>query len=267
MKDIVALLALLGGLDKLEELAKEHSKAIDIKDFPQEVLDKMMDNQEIQGNKRDQSVFELKFTACKRDGGFDWNLSPEGGHFWGAVSNKAFDIFYEKYPKETSESIPMPEPDITHLDSRAIGDLKGFPSEIIDMMLERSSIKYEISEALECLQRNRKASSPGFLWSNTTEGHRFWDDVISDRKFDVFFEKYPKGSDTDIDKTPIDPEFPCLMEVSDYEDFRNTEPRVVFMKKQGKYLAWYNARTFEEAEEQTQVLFWNFARPVQKQQS
>ncbi len=260
MKDIVALLALLGGLDKLEELAKEHSKAIDTKDFPQEVLDKMMDNQELQGNKRDQSVFELKFTACKRDGGFDWKLSPEGGQFWGAVSNKAFDVFYEKYPKETSESIPM-------LDSRAIGDLKEFPSEIIDMMLERSSIKYEISEALESLQRNRKASSPGFLWSSTTEGHRFWDDVISDRKFDVFFEKYPKGSDTDIDKTPVDPEFPCLMEVSDDEDFRNTSTRVVFMKKQGRYLAWYDARTFEEAEKQLNILSWSFARPIQKQQS
>ena len=34
----------------------------------------------------------------------------------------------------------------------------------------------------------------GFSWEDTTEGHNFWNNVVRNKKFDVFFERYPKVS-------------------------------------------------------------------------
>lgn len=50
----------------------------DIKDFPKEVVEWMMDNQVKQGNKRDVSVFERCKSRCKSRGGFEWVSTIEG---------------------------------------------------------------------------------------------------------------------------------------------------------------------------------------------
>jgi hypothetical protein len=53
----------------------------DIKDFPKEVVEWMLDNQVKQGNKRDVSVFERHRARSKRNGGFDWDKTDEGDDF------------------------------------------------------------------------------------------------------------------------------------------------------------------------------------------
>lgn len=42
-------------------------------------------------------------------------------------------------------------------------------------------------------------------------------------------------------------EYPKVMTVSDYSDFGLRMTRVVFMEKNGKFLAWSDARTLEDA--------------------
>lgn len=68
--------------------------------FPQEVVEKMLDEQEAQGNKRDVSVFEAAVNSGAYDG-FDWNDTVDGYYFWQRViGTKDFDLFFEKYPKK-----------------------------------------------------------------------------------------------------------------------------------------------------------------------
>lgn len=70
------------------------------------------------------------------------------------------------------------------------GDLKGFPKEIIVYMLkyqEEQGNKKDIS----VFEENRTRCE-GFVWHKTKEGYWFWDEVIREKNFDLFFEKYPK---------------------------------------------------------------------------
>ncbi len=57
----------------------------DIKDFPKEVVEWMLDNQVKQGNKRDISVFEVCRWCNRVNGGFDFDDATEGGDFWQTI--------------------------------------------------------------------------------------------------------------------------------------------------------------------------------------
>ncbi len=55
------------------------------------------------------------------------------------------------------------------------------------------------------------------------------------------------------------------MEVSNNQDFRCSNIRVVFMQKNGEFLAWSGAETFAEAESVTDVTNWKYAHiPLKK---
>ena len=58
------------------------------------------------------------------------------------------------------------------------------------------------------------------------------------------------------------PEYPKVMIVSDYSDFEDECTRVVFMEKQGKFIAWDGAETLEEAETQVDTCPWNYAKDL-----
>ena len=73
----------------------------DLKGFPEEVVEKMLERQVEQGNPRDVSVFEKDSWDDKQAGGFDWCSSPEGHHFWDAIiEDKDFETFFKRYPKQ-----------------------------------------------------------------------------------------------------------------------------------------------------------------------
>lgn len=68
------------------------------------------------------------------------------------------------------------------------GQLEGFPKEVIKRMLEcqvEQGNKEDVSVVEKC-------NYAGFEWEDTKEGTDFWSQVIFDRNFDLFFEKYPK---------------------------------------------------------------------------
>ena len=72
----------------------------EIKDFPKEVVGKMLERQIEQGNPPDVSKFEEYKKSAHDSYGFDWSMSKEGFHFWKSVIEKEnFDVFFEKYPK------------------------------------------------------------------------------------------------------------------------------------------------------------------------
>ena len=59
-------------------------------------------------------------------------------------------------------------------------------------------------------------------------------------------------------------EYPKLMKVSMFpietlEDFKYANTRVVFIEKCGKFIAWRETITLEQAENETRVFVWNYA--------
>lgn len=71
------------------------------------------------------------------------------------------------------------------------GDITNFPIEIIDKMLE-NQVKQGNKLNIKVFEYNKISTkgSGGFDWSSTEEGHSFWDFVVGNKRFDVFFEKY-----------------------------------------------------------------------------
>lgn len=81
-------------------------------------------------------------------------------------------------------------------DYKPKGNLEGFPLEIVDKMIERqveqgNEPNVSVFEDL----RGHSKSDGGFDWQLTQEekdGYGFWLEVISNRDFNLFFQKYPK---------------------------------------------------------------------------
>ena len=72
----------------------------ELKRFPVEVVEKMLERQVEQGNPKDVSVFEKNRTEDKSEGGFDWWVTPEGDDFWYMVIDmEDFDFFFKRYPR------------------------------------------------------------------------------------------------------------------------------------------------------------------------
>ena len=76
-----------------------------------------------------------------------------------------------------------------------IGQLEGFPIQVVEKMLERQVQQGNI-ENVTIFQHSVTAdkSQGGFTWSDTAENQLFWIAVIDERKFDRFFQKYPLNS-------------------------------------------------------------------------
>jgi len=94
----------------------------DIKDFPIEVVQAMVNEQVRQGNKADASVFANDRISGSLCGGFGWNRALDQGPFWSnVICNKYFDLFFTKYPKtnnkmEEEKSIKIQIPDGYEID-------------------------------------------------------------------------------------------------------------------------------------------------------
>lgn len=71
-----------------------------IKDFPMGVVVRMLEEQELQGNKPNVEVFQQSYSSNKRYGGFDWDETKDRSIFWfGVIEDEDFSMFFKKYPK------------------------------------------------------------------------------------------------------------------------------------------------------------------------
>lgn len=77
-----------------------------IKDFPIEVVEKMIEEQVKQGNCPNVKVFQNYVTADVDDDGFSWWNTDDGNDFWlEVVGDGNFDLFFEKYPKKNNTNL------------------------------------------------------------------------------------------------------------------------------------------------------------------
>jgi hypothetical protein len=77
-----------------------------IKDFPIEVVEKMIEEQVRQGCQPDVEAFQQYPSAGVRDNGFNWSDSKDGNDFWEEVIGEDnFDLFFEKYPKKNKANL------------------------------------------------------------------------------------------------------------------------------------------------------------------
>lgn len=78
----------------------------DIKDFPIEVVEKMIEEQVKQGNCPNVEIFQNDSSACAGDGGFSWAETEDGTEFWIEVLDGGnFDLFFKKYPKKNKPNL------------------------------------------------------------------------------------------------------------------------------------------------------------------
>ena len=73
------------------------------------------------------------------------------------------------------------------------GDIEDFPIEVVKKMVQRCGEENEVN-IITKLQISRL---DGFIWKNSIEGYDFWNEVIYNKNFDLFFEKYPKSKHSD----------------------------------------------------------------------
>ncbi len=95
----------------------------EIADFPRRVVQAMVDEQVRQGNPADPSVFWIKRTAGKSQGGFDWHESILGRDAWvGIIPWKKFYLIPKREKPRCPDSAPRTE---------------ATPHEIIQHMLDK----------------------------------------------------------------------------------------------------------------------------------
>ena len=124
----------------------------------------------------DAYIYDRKSLCCL----FEMHKEGDKKHKWAKIEN---------YSSSSSKF------DLDSYTSK--GDIKGFPKEVIAKMLER---QYEQtgSKDVTIFEGNKDADhkSGGMTWSDTSEGLSFWNRIINNKNFDLFFERYP-NSDTD----------------------------------------------------------------------
>ena len=81
-------------------------------------------------------------------------------------------------------------------------------------------------------------------------------------EFDNYEEEDVSYYNAEIIELPEEKTYPRVMMVS--FDSENWFKRVVFMKKCGRYLAWNNAETVEEAENEAHLSLWGFAKDIEE---
>lgn len=78
----------------------------EIKDFPIEVVQKMIEEQVRQGNEANVEVFQKNPTADTAVGGFSWEIAEDDYVFWlEVVDGCNFDLFFERYPKKKKNNL------------------------------------------------------------------------------------------------------------------------------------------------------------------
>ncbi len=65
------------------------------------------------------------------------------------------------------------------------------------------------------------------------------------------------------DFLPVKSQYPKVMWVSGDKNFNNKAKRVVFMEKNGKYIAWRGAETLLESEKEHNTTSWQFAKDIE----
>jgi len=71
-----------------------------------------------------------------------------------------------------------------------IKNIKGFPIGVVVRIMEEGKMQRDTTDAM-ILDLAQNVICGVFDWSISAAGREFWNKVINDKDFDLFFEKYP----------------------------------------------------------------------------
>ena len=128
--------------------------------------------------------------------------------------------------------------------------------EVLNKEHGKKVIEYWESKGVDTTYFVGVCTKESFLGSET----RFYG--VIDGKFGNYTEEDVSYYNAEIIELPEEKTYPRVMMVS--FDSENWHKRVVFMKKCGRYLAWDNAETVEEAENQVNSVAWRFAKDIEE---
>ena len=97
---------------------------------------------------------------------------------------------------------------------------------------------------------------------NKADNDRFRYYGLINNCFSEYSIEYCESFNAEIIELPEEKTYPKVMIVS--EDGEKWHKRVVLMYKNGRYLAWNNAETFEEAEKEMILTPWRFAKDIEE---
>ena len=72
------------------------------------------------------------------------------------------------------------------------GHIENFPVGVIVKMIEETQAQRDYMTQEDIINTLQMQPTGAFAWNRTEAGMNFWHSVILDKKFDVFFEKYPE---------------------------------------------------------------------------
>lgn len=101
-------------------------------ELPAEIKYEMLINQKKQGNIMNEEIFRSDIKACKKHGGFDWDVTEQGYGFWSKIiCSGNIDTFYEKKDvsndcknNQTFNIIVEVDYDINFLNNKLVADAK-----------------------------------------------------------------------------------------------------------------------------------------------
>lgn len=73
------------------------------------------------------------------------------------------------------------------------GALKGFPHQVVEKMLQRSVEQHPTRTIKHILSGLQENNMDCFNWRKSIEKYHFWREVILYKRFELFFQKYPKS--------------------------------------------------------------------------
>lgn len=143
-------------------------------------------------------------------------------------------------------------------------NFKELPVEIQELMLTRQveqGNKRDESVFERYIRANKKEG--GFNWVYTPENFDYWEKILDDGDISHFYTMYPNHEQPQQDNYGLQTTFnEVVMLVS--EDKNRWYKRVVFAFKNGRYIAWSDKDTLEQAKGITYTTSWKYAKPLDK---
>jgi hypothetical protein len=229
----------------------------ELKGFPQEIIDKMVERQVEQGNKPNPDVFDKNIRADEFRGGFNWHETSEYSPFWADVlEDKKFDLFFQKYPKKREK------PQECTYNPETL-DISIFTPRIMEY-----DYKYYLSagDEFELKSIAGNCGITSYFIRHRTHSIKPDFEVTEQEYNEIIKLSIPIMPNKDIWKPQecTSNPYPKVMWVWDNNEATKVK-RVILMEKNGKYLAWSNAETFEEAEKSVCLVSWAHAEDIQPQ--
>lgn len=80
-----------------------------------------------------------------------------------------------------------------------VGEIADFPIEVVERMVyEQVNQGHLPNPTVFATKNSAPYCEGGFTWDVTKDGYNFWEKVIREKNFDLFFSKYPKKNTADL---------------------------------------------------------------------